>query len=423
MSNYELLTLVHADGDNMMFGSDGSALAKETSDRLDSAVATAFFVDSREASQNSEPDHSVSLGSWLLDRKSPFMARFSTEQERRYAAQFALGLNGWTGADLQNVSFRYWGFEREYEGGDAVVADGYDKLLEPLQQNVLASGGEIKLGEQVREVAFDEDQQLVKVETVINADNSTTRTYLAKSCICTIPLGVLKSAEGCPSFTPKLPPRRMAAINRLGFGLLNKIVLQYPRVWWPQEPGFFTILQGGESRQSLSGTTSNVHASPRDYLDTIPVWAQSYAHVNGNPILVLYLGGSSGHAIEQLPDDEVQTWAHDLLASRLFQLALAGGKPPTPLQAHVTRWSSDPHARGSYTYIPAATASEDLDYAPSPLDIVELSRPLWGGRLRFAGEHTELDCYASVHGAAISGWREGKRVNNALAGVWAEMSD
>ena len=43
----------------------------------------------------------------------------------------------------------------------------------------------------------------------------------ADACVVTVPLGVLK--RGAPAFSPPLPPRKLQAIKRLGFGLLNKV--------------------------------------------------------------------------------------------------------------------------------------------------------------------------------------------------------
>jgi hypothetical protein len=410
-----LQQLQPADHDNVIFGTDGVPLRKFLSDKLDSVVATAFFTDSRAASRSSESDQDVSLGSWLLSRIS---SQLPDVQERSYASQITRGLSGWTGAELEEVSFRYWGFEREFEGGDAVVVGGYDKILHLLRQDIINQGGRIELGRSVQEVSFDEEEQLVRVTVGKCNLPSHCRTYVAKSCICTIPLGVMKSSEARPSFTPALPSRRLAAIDRLGFGLLDKVVLLYPRVWWPKAPGFFTILQGDGIRGTTQLPAVLTHASAREYLNTAPAWVQSYAPINGQPVLVLYLGGFSGHALEHLSDDEAKIWAHDLLKSRLPNLRSSRDEePPQPAHCHVTRWLADPLSQGSYTYIPVSGSKRPKDLSsttPSPLDIVELSRPLWEGRLGFAGEHTEMDCYASVHGAAISGWREGTRVKVAL---------
>ena len=45
-----------------------------------------------------------------------------------------------------------------------------------------------------------------------------------------MPLGVLE--DGRPRFSPALPPDRLAAIDRLGFGRFEKVVLTFDRAFW-----------------------------------------------------------------------------------------------------------------------------------------------------------------------------------------------
>ena len=49
-------------------------------------------------------------------------------------------------------------------------------------------------------------------------------------CVCTVPLGVLK--QGRIHFDPPLPSQRLVAIESIGMGLLNKIVLKFDRRFW-----------------------------------------------------------------------------------------------------------------------------------------------------------------------------------------------
>ena len=68
--------------------------------------------------------------------------------------------------------------------------------------------------------------------TTSNARNSTNPvTYKADAVLCTLPLGVLKQAiasaqTGSPnvvSFNPPLPSWKTEAVERLGYGNLNKV--------------------------------------------------------------------------------------------------------------------------------------------------------------------------------------------------------
>lgn len=50
-------------------------------------------------------------------------------------------------------------------------------------------------------------------------------TYRAEAVLVTVPLGVLK--ENVIAFDPPLPEEKQSAIDRLGFGNLNKVKLRF----------------------------------------------------------------------------------------------------------------------------------------------------------------------------------------------------
>lgn len=60
-----------------------------------------------------------------------------------------------------------------------------------------------------------------------STSGGTTFTFSAKFAICTVPLGVLKK-RGSTLFSPALPSAKQGAITRLGMGLLNKVILEFP---------------------------------------------------------------------------------------------------------------------------------------------------------------------------------------------------
>ena len=62
----------------------------------------------------------------------------------------------------------------------------------------------------------------------------------------------------------------------------------------------------------------------------------------------------------------------------------------------VTSWAADPWAEGAYTHIPPGASPADAD--------------LLGGRVLFAGEHTQSARLAYADGALTSGIREAKRL-------------
>jgi monoamine oxidase len=60
---------------------------------------------------------------------------------------------------------------------------------------------------------------------VTYSNYGSTSTVNAKKVIVTVPLGVLQ--KGSINFTPALPTWKSTAINKLGMGTYNKIILQW----------------------------------------------------------------------------------------------------------------------------------------------------------------------------------------------------
>ena len=69
-----------------------------------------------------------------------------------------------------------------------------------------------------------------------------------------------------------------------------------------------------------------------------------------------------------------------------------------------TAWAADPYARGAISYcVPGRSGARAL-----------LAQPV-GGRLVFAGEHTEPTAYGTLHGAHRSGIRAAAEAHRLLA--------
>jgi monoamine oxidase len=66
---------------------------------------------------------------------------------------------------------------------------------------------------------------------------------------------------------------------------------------------------------------------------------------------------------------------------------------PSPLEARITRWHSDPWARGSYSNLAPGSSPRDRRALASPVH----------GRLLLAGEACSVESPSTVHGAYKSG--------------------
>jgi hypothetical protein len=260
-----------------------------------------------------------------------------------------------------------------WAGDDVYLWSGYQRIVEHFHGIARTNPHfHLGLGTPIAGLSYDEENERVRVLT------KSGEAFEAAHVIVTASLGVLK--EGDIAFSPALPPRRLRAIQSLGMGLLDKVVLQYDSVWWDMAEDACLIF--------IPSTP------PLPLLRSL--FVNSFAH-RGKAILVLYINPEDAPAVEALSDAELANWAHPLLADRLPRAAQTTGSPAPPTRTMATRWLQDEYSRGSYSYMPVA-GPNDGDDAPSPLDIIELSHALWDQRLGFAGEHTEVDHYVRYAG-------------------------
>lgn len=111
---------------------------------------------------------------------------------------------------------------------------------------------------------------------------------------------------------------------------------------------------------------------PRDPGDPA-VWAIGQDAFGAGPALAFQIFHSAtSHILGASPDDGAQ-WVLDMLAETI------GGPCPAPTAVAVTSWADDPCSGGAYTHIPPGASPADADLLGEPI----------GGRLLFAGEHTQ----------------------------------
>ncbi|KAK0527765.1 hypothetical protein OC834_004298 [Tilletia horrida] len=425
--------------------SAGTSLSRSEADRLDYITFSAVFSRLRTLAQTHPHlafDQSTSMMQALLSEERDVRDALwpSLEDENQVivgAAKQIMALwAGWTGAPLEQVAVKWWGFEREYEGEDAVVKEGYGRtLIEWHRKEVAARGGEILLDTEVISIKDSEDESSIEVQAKDRVSGAD-RSFTANRVICTLPLGVLQhrigNAEGAPAlFDPPLPARRIGALHRLGNGLLDKVVLRYSTAWWrdsslpddernPQIllcPPSVHIGKDG-SLQKVDGTAaasvkSDIHAcSALEELKEGPLLVYDYDIIKFQPTLMAFIAPPLAESLEEESDAEIGRVLHQRLLD--FINPATSARPDPPSEVIVTRWRQDPFSHGSYSFLRTADAQKGGQEGSTPLDMDELARPLWEGRLGFAGEHCHADCYASVHGALLAGQREAAR-------VWSEM--
>lgn len=259
------------------------------------------------------------------------------------------------GADITELSPWYWDSGREFRGSDRFFPGGYDALCDRL-----SAGLEIYLSHPVREIKVESHG--VKVIT-------DQREFTGDRALITLPLGVLK--RGSVRFSPPLPPEKQQAIAALGMGTLNAAALRFPKRFWPKKAellGYVSARKG--------------------------FWSEFYSFTYHAPILLAFNAGLAAREIELLPDEEILTQVMQTL-HQIF-----GPSVPDPVGWQIARWAQDPWSWGAYSFVAAGATPADYDTLAAPV----------GDRLFFAGEATSRDFAATVHGAYLSGLREGDRI-------------
>lgn len=264
------------------------------------------------------------------------------------------------GCEANRLSARWLSNDQPYAGNEALFLDGYQVLVDHL-----ARGLDVRLGQIVSAIDYPSGGGVV-----VTTDRGR---FSAQQVLITLPLGVLQS--GSVRFSPDLPSEKQSAISKLGMGLLNKCYLRFPQVFW------------------------NPNA---DWVGYVPdstkygQWAEwvSFVRPTGQPILLGFNAAAFGREMEKKSDAET-------VASAMATLrTMYGADIPTPLDWIITRWDSDPFARGAYS----------CNVLGSTPDMRTALAASVGGRLFFAGEATDRLRYQTVHGAYESGIRAANEV-------------
>ncbi|KAJ3240554.1 hypothetical protein HDU81_003438 [Chytriomyces hyalinus] len=266
-----------------------------------------------------------------------------------------------------------------FEGEDGVALKGYLHVLNGLLSDL--KDGTVLLDAQVLSVDYSGDMAAV---------NSTRGKFHARNVICTIPLGVLQETSG-PEFIPQIPEPHQKAISNLGYGLLNKVVLEFENGFWPSDVDDFAL----ELRRDAFGLGP--------MFAFIVNFSQLYARRSeAQNTLVVYVAQEDAKWMEGLNDDDIR----ELILPQLAAVFRSETKLVIKSMV-VTRWMADPFSRGSYSHLSTRSSLSDLDVLASPISFGTGKK----GALVFAGEHTIRQHFATVHGAYLSGIRAAEQIS------------
>ncbi|KAL8237864.1 hypothetical protein R6Q59_018945 [Mikania micrantha] len=344
---------------------------KPVGDEIDSKVEFIFnrlldkVTEFRQIMGKSAAD--ISLGTVLEKLRQMYTVATTPEEKQLLDWHFA-NLEYANAGCLSHLSAAYWDQDDPYEmGGDhCFLAGGNWRLIESL-----CDGVPIFYEKTVQAVRYDNDG----VE-VISGD----QTYQADMVLCTVPLGVLKKRT--IKFIPELPERKLKAIDKLGFGLLNKVAMVFPYVFW------------GEDLDTFGCLSRNSYTRGEFFL------FYGYHTVSGGSVLVALVAGEAARSFEFT---HPSTLLHRVLSILRGIYGPKGIDVPNPVQSVCTKWGHDPLSYGSYSHVRVHSSGSDYDILAENV----------GNRLFFAGEATNRQHPATMHGAYLSGLREASCIYRA----------
>ncbi|KAI8464615.1 MAG: hypothetical protein J3K34DRAFT_474170 [Monoraphidium minutum] len=291
---------------------------------------------------------------------------------QRLTPRRAAGLDMWVDMEVvqeyaaspANLSLNWFDDDAAPRGGDTILARGYGPtLVDYLVKAVTSKGGQIILDAPVSKVEYGGEG--VKV-------TAGGEAYAAAAAVVTLPVGVLNART--VKFSPELPAAKLAAAGRLGMGVLNKVILEFP-------PGARLPGVNWVARMPLQSDQGR--------------WREFFSlkAAFGRPVVVAFNAGPAAEYPPGTPDAQLVAEATAALRGVLGGGGGGGGKLPDPVAAWVTRWHDDPFARGSYAVVRPGAAGGERAALAAPV----------ARRLYWAGEAASAREPATVPGAFGSG--------------------
>ncbi|PIC54516.1 hypothetical protein B9Z55_003738 [Caenorhabditis nigoni] len=325
--------------------------------------------------------------SWQLLSSTPQAKQFMHPGSDFSTYNFMLGFEEYLiGAQLEKVQFSADSAVNKSLGVSTRISQGLHALL--LHQ-VRNRNMEILLNNRVMDIDYSRENS---VKLTVKNEKDEIVEMDAAFVVCTLPIGVLKKTiindERAPTFTPRLHPKKIQAIRRMGSGLVNKCILEFEKAFWTTATSsrasqFVTVSPNVKTRGCLS------------------IWSSTPK----STVLTTYIIGEN--ADHELPDEVIIQNAMTIL-----QKTFGNQCPRSPVSAHVTRWQNDELAFGSGSYMSLLTEKSDFDELMRPLETKDGKN-----RVYFAGEHTSLAYNSTVQGAWISGARAAAELTNEHIGI------
>lgn len=340
-----------------LFDTDGAEVAATDYARLEADVYTPALLQARAWADARDSDPSLAQALAAVNPDAGLSAAERRILDWLWFWSIELDLT----AELSQLSAWWWDSDRALKGPDVLFPSGYGQVVE-----AVAADLDVRTGHVVQAIDTSGDT------VVVTSDQGI---FEAERCICTLPLGVLKT--GAVDFTPALPAAVQGAIDALGFGRAFKMALRFDSFFWDVGAHFF-------------GT---IAAPPDQCLEFLNV-----GRYTGAPILLAEANQGFAATLEGMEEaDAVARVMLDL--RRVF-----GPATPDPVAVVRSDWGANPFTRGSYSYQAPGSSPRDRKAFTRGID----------RRLFFAGEHTSRKYPGTVHGAWLSGLVAARRARRGI---------
>ncbi|MFF0546889.1 FAD-dependent oxidoreductase [Nocardia thailandica] len=181
-------------------------------------------------------------------------------------------------ADIDQLAVLAENEGRELQGRDILLPDGYDRLLAQLRGDITVRTGAVVTAVMQRPGGV--------ILTLRSGE-----TVTADRSVITVPIGVLKAAV--ITFDPPLPPAKQQAIDALGAGLMDKLWLEFPKVFWNRDVDALEYYD---------------HDNPGRW----SYWLNAHK-IFGKPVLLGFNSGRPARELAHASDRDIVTSAMDAL--------------------------------------------------------------------------------------------------------------
>ena len=280
------------------------------------------------------------------------------ESLKRYVEGYYAGDTG----DASTLTMR-----KEMTEADEVqyrIEGGYVELMQWLYSQCTERAVRFYLSTPVESIDWSSETVQIKSSGIF---------ITCRQCLCTVPVGVLK--RGDIHFLPAIH-NNLQAVQKLGFGSVIKILLQFDTPFWKEEKF------AGKDLSKMSFVFSD---------GQIPTFWTYYPKTSA--MLAGWCAGPRATALANTSDEELSTMAVESLAS-LFDMSV------TQIRNRLTKvlvgnWPAEQYTMGGYSY-DVVGGDEYKKSAQQPLD----------RKLYFAGEGYFIGIESGTVNAAIRCGRE-----------------